>query len=162
MFDLNFKENLKEIITDEVANVIDDQVDNILEDEPAIITDHPGGGPLHTDKYEELVDLIKEESKKQVILNKQKGENLFSAKSVITTLAFLLTSVLVQVDVALADGEFSKREGIQVAVTLIGAISTVVARGSEGDSGVYTPHGIPGLDKEYFDLNNNGIDDRLE
>ena len=162
MFDLNFKENLKEIITDEVSNVIDNQVNKILDDEPAVITDHVGGGPLHTEKYEELVELIKQESKKQVIINKQKGENLFSAKSVITTLAFLVTSVLIQVDVALADGKFSQREGIQVAITLIGAISTVAARGSEGDTGVYTPHGIPGLNKEFYDLNNNGIDDRLE
>ena len=169
MFNLNFKENLKEVIKDEVSTVIDNQVDKFLDNESATITQVDyleqsefQSGPLHTEKYAELIDLIKEESKKKVIANKQQGENLFSAKSVITTLAFLLTSVLVQVDVALADDNFSQREGIQVAITLIGAISTVAARGSEGDKGVYTSKFLPGLNKEDYDLNLNGVDDRLE
>lgn len=159
MFNLNFKENLKETRSDEIPD--------LTYNEPAIITEippvhQPVYGPLNTDKYEELVELIKQESNKQVVINKQKGENLFSAKSVITTLAFLITSVLTQLDVALADNEISNREGIQIAITLIGALSTVAARGAEGDQGIYTPHGMPGLDKEYYDLNNNNIDGRLE
>lgn len=167
MFNINFKENLKETISDEISDLISNEVDKVLDNEPATITEIPSvyqpiSGPLHTDKYEELVELIKQESKKQVVINKQKGENLFSAKSVITTLAFLVTSVLIQVDVALADNIISSREGIQIAITLIGAFSTVAARGAEGDQGVYTPHGLPGLDKEFYDLNQNGIDDRLE
>ena len=117
MFDLNFKENLKEVIVDEVSDLVEDQVGNLLdveEDvEPAVI----GGGPLHTEKYEELIELIHETSKNHIVVQKQEGKNLFAASSVIAIVLTLLTSVLVQVDVALADGEFSTREGIQVSIT---------------------------------------------
>jgi hypothetical protein len=160
MIKINFKENFKESISDKVSNLISNpisnQVDKVIE-EPSIVS-----GPLHTDKYEELIELIKEESKKHIIVKKQKGENLFSANSVITTLAFLITSVLINVDVALADNVINSRETMQIAITLVGAISTIAARGSEGSSGVYTPNFMPGLNKEDYDLNNNGIDDRHE
>lgn len=141
-----------------------DKAAKALEEDPTVIIEVPpvGSGPLHTETYKELIELIKNESKNQVIIQKQKAESLFSAKSVITVLAFLVSSVLIQVDVALADNTFSNREIIQIAITLIGAVGTVAARGAEGANGVYTPHGLPGLNKEDYDINRNGIDDRHE
>lgn len=160
MFDLNFKENLKEALIDEVVDLVTDSPEDFLHSEEEFL--EPSQGPLHTDKYEELIDLIKHQSANHIIVQKQQGKNLFGASSVIAIFLTLVASVLVQVDVALADGKFSNREGIQVAITLIGAITSIAARGAEGNQGVYSPHFLPGLNKEDYDLNNNGIDDRLE
>jgi len=157
MFDLNFKENLKEVIVDEVADLIEDQLVPEQNDvQPATVS----GGPLHTDKYAELIDLIHKTSKNHIVVQKQQGKNLFAASSVITIFLALVTSVLVQVDVALSDGEFSNREGIQVAITLVGAISSIFARGTEGSQGVYTPHGMIGPNKEDYD--GDGIINELD
>jgi len=162
MFDLNFKENLEKVIADEVSDLVENQVGNLLNVEEDTESALIAGGPLHTDKYDELIELIHETSKNHVVVQKQEGKNLFAASSVIAIVLTLLTSVLVQIDVALADGEFSTREGIQISITLIGAITSIFARGTEGNQGIWTPRGVPGLDKEFYDLNNNGIDDRLE
>lgn len=162
MFDLNFKENLKEALIDEAVDAVIKNPEEFLhieEPDVAIITTP---GPLYTENYKDLVDLIHETSKQHILIKKQEGISLFGASSVIAIFLTLVTSILVQVDVALADGQFTNREGIQVAITLIGAITSIAARGSEGSQGVYTPHGVPGLNKEDYDINRNGIDDRLE
>lgn len=185
MFKLNFKENLKEIVVDEIADIIGDELfpkekqpqENDFIQPPSNIqaplqpiTESPINspvnnidtyrGPLHTDKYEELIDLIHTTSKNNIIVKRQQGKNLFTVTSVLTIFLTLLTSILVQVDLALSDGKFSSREGIQVAIILIGGATSIFARGTEGSQGVWTPHGMPGLDKEDFD--GDGIINELD
>ena len=57
-----------------------------------------------------------------------------------------------QLDGALLDKSISLNEGLGIAVSLLGSISTIAARGSEGATGVYTPNSLPGLNKEDYDL----------
>ena len=153
MFKLNFKENLKNIVNKEVSDVIDKVTEPSNELEKATISNpiYNVSGPLYTDTYQELIDLINSKSKEQII-KKQPADNLFSSKSVITVFAFLLTSVLVQLDGALLDKSISLNEGLGIAVSLLGSISTIAARGSEGATGVYTPNSLPGLNTEDYYL----------
>lgn len=153
MFKLNFKENLKNIVNKKVSDVIDEATEPYPELEKASISNsiYTVSGPLYTDTYKELIDLINSKSKEQIV-KKQAADNLFSSKSVITVFAFLLTSVLVQLDSALLDKSISLNEGLGIAVSLVGSISTIAARGSEGATGVYTSNSLPGLNKEDYDL----------
>lgn len=169
MFQINFKENLKKALAGEVVDLVEDQVGNLLgvaDEVPQapnpvpVVTGPVVGGPLHTDKYDELIELIKESSKNHIIVKKQQGKNLFAASSVIAIVITLLMSVLVQIDSALVDKEFTAREGIQIAITLVGAASSIFARGTEGKAGVYTPHGVWGPDKEDYD--GDGIPNHLD
>ncbi len=147
MFKLNFKENIKDLIKEELSEVIDKVVDNKVD---KVKEDLDNKGPLQTDKYLELIELINLNSKNHIVTVPQPKTNLFSAKSVITVAAFLLTSVLVQLDAALIDNKISNTEGIGLAVTLLGAVSTVAARGAEGKVGIYTNSKLPGLNKEDY------------
>lgn len=147
MFKLNFKENIKDLIKEELSEVIDKVVDNKVD---KVKEDLNNKGPLQTDKYLELIELINLSSKNHIVTAPQPKTNLFSAKSVITVAAFLLTSVLVQLDAALIDNKISNTEGIGLAVTLLGAVSTVAARGAEGKVGIYTNSKLPGLNKEDY------------
>lgn len=149
MFKLNFKENLKNIITNQVSDVVDEALKTKKSEVNTEEVVYSESGPLYTDKYNELIDLINSKSYEK--LNKQKADNLFSSKSVITVFAFLVSSVLVQLDTALLDRNISLNEGVGIAVALLGSISTIAARGSEGATGVYTPNNMPGLNKEDFD-----------
>lgn len=172
MFKLNFKEKIADVVIDKVVNEVRDEVRNRVfpnyKSEP--LTETPlvddqyldseviyNNTPLQTDKYEELINVVNDISKKRIYKQKQQGKNLFSTPSVITILVFLCTAILTDVDQALVDSNISTREWIQIAITFAGAIGTVVARGSEGTTGVYTPHGIPGMNREDYD--NDGIPD---
>lgn len=173
MFKLNFKETFKDLVKDNVNSVLDEVLDKtvnkVVEEKVASTVEEKTEvalekvGPLHTDKYLELIELINLNTKAALAKTPQPKTNIFSAKSVITVSAFLLTSVLVQLDVALTDNKVSTSEGVGIAVALIGAASTIAARGAEGKTGVYTPHGLSGLNKEdYYDANFDGIDDKLQ
>lgn len=161
MFKLNFKENIKSIISNQIGQIVDNKLEDIVNEkkDEVAITDSAtvsisNEGPLHTDKYLALIELIKSNSK-QVLLQKQNAENIFSAKSVITVFAFLLTSVLMQLDNALVDRKITMSEGALIIISLVGAGSTVLARGVEGKTGVYTPGFMPGPNKEDYD--NDGV-----
>lgn len=161
MFKLNFKENIKSLISNQVGQIVDNKLEDIVNEkkDEVAITDSAtvfisNEGPLHTDKYLELIELIKSNSKK-VLVQKQNAENIFSAKSVITVFAFLLTSVLVQLDNALVDRKITMSESALIIISLVGAGSTVLARGAEGKTGVYTPEFMPGPNKEDYD--NDGV-----
>lgn len=161
MFKLNFKENIKDIVKDQVDQLLDKVVDEKVEEvvvkkEEEIVNK----SLLQTDKYLEIIELINLNSKAAIVTLPQSKTNLFSAKSVITVAAFLLTSVIVQLDNALLDKKISYTEGLSLSIALIGAISTVAARGAEGKTGVYTPDYMLGLNKE--DYNNDGVVDVLD
>lgn len=164
MFKLNFKENIKDLILDQVSNVVDkvvdEKVDKVLVKKEEELNNLVSSGPLQTDKYYELIELINSTSKANIITMPQPKTNLFSAKSVITVAAFLLTSIVVQLDNALVDKNISLSEGLGIVIALTGALSTVAARGAEGKTGVYTNHVLPGLNKE--DYNNDGVIDHLD
>lgn len=153
MFKLNFKENIKNILLDQISTVVDDVVDDVVPTkvDPVLHEKeelNSSDGPLQTDKYYELIELINSTSRANIVETSK--TNLFSAKSVITVAAFLLTSIMVQLDNALLDNTISVTEGYSLAITLVGALSTVAARGAEGKTGVYTAHSLPGLNKEDF------------
>jgi hypothetical protein len=159
MFKLNFKENIKDLLKGQVDEIVSkevepEQAENITKKEDY------NNSLLHTDKYLELIELINLNSKAAIVAAPQPKTNLFSAKSVVTVAAFLLTSVLVQLDNALLDRKVSYSEGVGIAIAFIGAISTVAARGAEGKEGVFTPEGLPGLNKK--DFNNDGLIDVLD
>jgi hypothetical protein len=167
MFKLNFKENLKNIVNKEVSDVIDQAVDpdvisqaidsiettetTVKIDEVNVQVERSTSGPLYTNTYKELINLINSKTQ-QHLFKKQPIDNLFSSKSVITIFAFLLTSILVQLDEALLDKRISLNEGLILTVSLLGSVSTIAARGAEGSTGVYTPKSLPGLNKEDYDL----------
>lgn len=162
MFKLNFKENIKDLIATQVEKVVENKLQSVVQKEDGEILSTTDSatvsiskeGPLHTDKYLALIELIKSNSK-TVLTQRQDADNLFSAKSVITVFAFLLTSILVQLDNALTDNKITMSEGALIIISLAGAGSTIVARGSEGKTGVYTPEFMPGLNKEDYD--NDGV-----
>lgn len=99
---------------------------------------------------------LKQASKRHI--KNVKAKNLFSLPSMITILFFLLSTVYIDLDAALMDGYINRREGLKLVYLLFGGIATLVARESEGD--VYTPHGIPGHNKEDFDM--DGIPNELD
>lgn len=156
MFNLNFKDSLKILLKQKTNTLIEEAVDTSSElvltpqidiQEEANIEK---SGPLSTDQYLELIDLLKVNSKNK--LKEQPSENLFTVKSVLTVLVFLITSILVQLDNALIDNKLSSTELVQLSIVLIGAVSTVAARGSEGNLGVFTPHYMSGLNKEDYEV----------
>lgn len=160
MFKLNFKENIKSLISNQVEQVVNNKLQSAIEENNAVVPRTDSAtvsiskeGPLQTDKYLHLIELIKSNSK-DILIQKQDADNLFSAKSVITVFAFLLTSVLVQLDNALVDKEITMSEGALIIISLVGAGSTILARGAEGKTGVYTPGFMPGLNKEDYDNDN--------
>lgn len=159
MFKLNFKENIKDLLKGQVDEIVSKEVEPEQAESITKKEDY-NNSLLHTDKYLELIELINLNSKAAIMTVPQPKTNLFSAKSVVTVAAFLLTSVLVQLDNALLDRKVSYSEGVGIAIAFIGAISTVAARGAEGKEGVFTPEGLPGLNKK--DFNNDGLIDELD
>lgn len=169
MFKINFKERLANLVVDEVVDKVVDKIftpEDELEipseletqyDEADVIDIVPYNTPLQTAKYQELIDAVNAASKLKLQKQKQEGKNLFSLPSVITIAVFAITGLLTQVDQSLADNVISTREWVQIAITGAGVIGTIAARGGEGRTGVYTPHVLPGLNKEDFD--GDGIPD---
>jgi len=150
----NFKDTVEKLLNRKATNLITKVVEapiEITETSEEASTEIKTEGALQTDNYLTLIELIKLTS--QSSIKTQPTQSLFTAKSVLIVFAFLLTSILVQLDNALADDVFSFKEGIQVAIALIGAISTVAARGSEGNTGIYTPNYMLGLNKEDYSSN---------
>jgi hypothetical protein len=161
MFKLNFKENIKDLVKDQIEELVDEAIDKKVEEVVVKKEEETSNQTLlQTDKYLELIELINLNSKAAIVTLPQSKTNLFSAKSVITVAAFLVTSVLAQVDNALIDKKISYKEGLAISIALIGAMGTVAARGAEGKTGVYTPDYMYGLNKE--DYNNDGVVDELD
>jgi hypothetical protein len=147
-----FKLNFKELLTNEISSVVNTQLQKNTEAQtnPKSELEPENASVKHTKEYYELVELINKISKKEIKTQTQKAVPLFSTKSVITILAFLISSIYVQVDAALVDNNFSHNEMFEVFVTLVGAAAAVTARGAEGKAGVYTAHSLPGLNKEDY------------
>lgn len=169
MFKLNFKETLANLVVDEVVDKVVDKIftpEDELEVpseldtqylEPDAVDVVPYQTPLQTDKYQELIDAVNHAARLKMQEQKQRGKNIFSLPSVITVIVFAVTGILTQVDQALADNVISTREWVQIAITATGVAGTIAARGGEGRTGVYTPHILPGLNKEDYD--GDGIPD---
>jgi hypothetical protein len=146
MFKLNFKESIKGLLTEQVSDLIEEALDS----KTPVKSDQTETPEIKSKEYYELIDLINKVSKKEIKTQAQKAVPLFSTKSVITIIAFLVSSIYVQVDAALMDNNFSHNEMFEVFVTLVGAAAAVTARGAEGKAGVYTAHSLPGLNKEDY------------
>lgn len=155
MVKLKFEEHIPRLAKEALASKIDDV---LFEEDSTVIVQKET--PLQTEKYKDIIDSIQDHSKTYIIKQKQKAENLFSTKSVIAIIAFGLTSILTSLDQALVDGTISSREWIQVGIALVGSASVIASRGAEGNTGVYTPHGLPGLNKEDYD--GDGVPDNLD
>ena len=95
-------------------------------------------------------NLLNAQTSSVELLNKTKGKNLFSLPSVITIGFFLLSTVYIDIDQSLEDGRFSTREMFKILYLGLGGLAALVARGSEGKTGVYSPNFLPGLSKEDF------------
>lgn len=161
MAKLKFEEHLPTFAGEVLKSKIDDITDKVVGTTPMEETQiEKVEGPLKTDQYKEIIDTIQDHSKTYIIRQKQKAENLFATKSVIAIIAFGITSILTSLDQALVDGTITSREWIQVGIALVGSASVIASRGAEGSTGVYTPHGLPGLHKEDYD--GDGIIDKLD
>ena len=84
-------------------------------------------------------------------------KNLFSLPSIITVLFFVLSTIYVDYDAALEDGRISRRERLKIMYLLLGAVATLVSRGSEGRSAPTVPNWMPGPHKK--DYNHDGVID---
>lgn len=125
---------------------------------------------LDSKELDILVEIIKKESKKElenILKNNQevklkssvmtdKVENIFSTKSFLTLIVFTLSLLFTQIDNALLDEKIDRTEWTTIFVTILGTVSTTLARALEKDTSVYSPHGLPGLNKEDYstDINN--------
>jgi len=170
MFKLNFKEQLASIVVDQVVDKVaekifspEDELDipaelsNQYSESDVLENISSESTPLQTAKYQELIDAVNSAAKLKMQKQKQQGKNLFSLPSVLTIAVFAVTGILTQVDQSLADNVISTREWVQIAITGAGVIGSIAARGGEGSTGAYTPHILPGLNKEDFD--GDGIHD---
>jgi len=180
MFRLNFKEQLANLVVDEFVDKVadkifspEDDLDIPVELENQFIESDVVESlkeenlnketPLQTAKYQELIDIINKTSKGKMQKYKQEGKPIFSLPSIITIAVFGITGILTQVDQSLSDNIITPREWVQLTITAVGVIGTIAARGGEGRTGVYTPHALPGLNKEDFiDEDLDGLDDRYQ
>lgn len=161
---LNFKEHIADFAIDTIR-------DMAIGDKP--VEDSYPVEPTYDESYDEsfysaevsptLMNVSEEAKQNAITVVKTKGKNLFSLPSMLTIGFFLLSTIYIDVDQALDDGNLSARELFKVFYLLFGGVVTLVARGSEGRTGAYTPKGLPGLSKEDFiDEDQDGIDDRSQ
>lgn len=95
-------------------------------------------------------------------LPKYDRKNVFSLPSVVGVFMFILSTAFMSIYTAVEDEKVTTQEKLLIGYLVLGGISQVVLRGSEGATAVYSPKGLPGKNKEDYDINGNGIDDRLE
>lgn len=164
---LNFKEHLTDFAIDKAKDFIVDAITKEDEVEEAAITFEQNASAIEGwDPYTEPANIttsavVEAKVVSKELLNRVEGKNLFSLPSVLTIAFFLLSTIYVDVDQALDDGNIEPREYFKVFYLLFGGVVTLVARGSEGKSGCYTPGNLPGLKKkDFIDENKDGIDDR--
>lgn len=99
---------------------------------------------------------------KQYALPKYDKKNIFSLPSVVGIFMFVLSTSFMAVYNAVEDEKITLQEKLLIGYLIAGGVSEVILRGSEGATAVYSPKGLPGRDKDFYDENGNGVDDRLE
>lgn len=161
---LNFKEHLTDFALDKARDYIDDSIGDdsntdLSQDIPIIEELSEDFDYVHIEHTNDSSLLEAKDTSKE-LLSKLEAKNLFTLPSVITIGFFLLSLVYIDVDQALSDGVFTTRETFKVVYLLFGGVAQLVSRGSEGSTNVYTPHGLPGKNKEDYD--GDGIINELD
>lgn len=87
------------------------------------------------------------------LLQKVDKKNLLSLPSILIMSFFIFSTIFIDLNESLMDGKIDLREGLKISYLLLGAVCTVLGRGIEKPTITYTPHGLPGLDKEQLDSN---------
>ena len=163
MINLNFKETIADLAKEQALDFVADKVEDFLvqdEEEPFVIDELPSFETTEYTPPSQEVQEAKQAAK--VLVQKVDGKNLFSLPSMITIAFFILSTCFLDIDAALVDGKMSFREGFKIVYLVMGAVATLVARGSEGKVGAHTPDWCPGLNKcDFIDEDGDGIDDRI-
>ena len=166
MINLNFKETIADLAKEQALDFVQDKVTDFLvddEEEYTVIDELPqfDSTPYEPVSNPPSQEVLQAKQAAQVLVQRVEGKNLFSLPSMITIAFFILSTCFLDIDAALIDGKLSFREGFKIVYLVMGAVATLVARGSEGKSGTYTPDWCPGLSKcDFLDENQDGIDDR--
>lgn len=155
----NLESSVLETLKATATNVVEEKVEAIKEE---VI-------PTQEELIAELKQQLKKEIYKEVktrmeqaIPKSRKSHNLFFCPTVIGISYALWISVQPNLAEAIETKEFTTSFWFDTFSKLLAAVATLTLRGSEGAKGVHTPNGIPGLNKEEIDNNNNGIPDYLE
>lgn len=164
---LKFTEQLtspsaKKIFTDVALNELRELVNK--KEEPSLIEDPEltkenvniyTKQPVYQEQPE--LDITRPAVVQKVNISGVKKQNLFSLPSIITVLFFVVSTIYVDYDAALEDGRISRRERLKLFYLLLGAVATLVSRGSEGKSAPTVPDWMPGPHKRDYD--GNGVID---
>ena len=171
MFKLNFEEKIKDITHTNILNTVSDFIvddeDDILTDKKNVILDEQydvveGNSISYQDKYEPAIELLNNKPGDYTKEQKARGEHLFTTRSFFAILFFCITAVLTDFKVAYADKKITADEWIDLGIILTGSIITLIARGAEGSTGVYTSDWMPGLNKNDFSFIDENKDDRFQ
>lgn len=172
MIDLNFKDVLGNVVKDKASDFVEDKIEKVLNIEepkdftihdPSLDTESASINYHHSNNEFSTESLERARSKSEELIQKVDASNIFTLPSIITVLFFLLSTVYLDLDAALADNKLSLRESLKLLYLGLGGVATLVARYNDPKKDVYTPHYVLGKDKEDFiDLNHNSVDDRYE